>query len=533
MPRGSLKQMPKPVKSEPTVNAPKPIDFHVENMGGITQADLRCYVGVNELEGPNGGGKSSMIGAIATLHGLAMPPEFPTEVRDGAEEGRVYGNGLSLIVRKVRSATGRAEIEVQGGYDLAELIDGGRYADEKARAKARVRALLRIHRLPVTEEAIEILAVDPEVAALALAEIRDNLIDDMLDASEKVRRVGHNEAKRNEDLAAESEARANILLTQASEALAAIGGESAMVDLSPADAEAHARTLRDKLAVARSDARRRQDLEAQQAEIRATLGDRPDPKAFDAKRADAARDVNDLESGIARLIEEAERIASQLSATRVALAETKGLRDRIDAKIRETHEAAVEWDRRSGLLGRAIEGPLPAEVEALEKSADVAGLTAKRALGSADYRNSRAEAMVAHDAANEAKTRAEFLRTVATTVQDRLGKLLNGTDSEGLTIDANGRLCVVEDGKVFDFERRRSEGQQISAALRFVAKRYPSKLVPLSGAFWQALQPAAKEEFARLAKDLGLYILTERPSDGEGITVNHLPAPALAEAVGQ
>lgn len=527
MSRGSVKQTPQSAKSQPADTATKPLDFHVENMGGIERTDVRLFAGVNEFEGPNGAGKTSIIESLGALHGLPST----IEVLDGAEEGRVSGNGLSLTIRKVRSASGRAEVEIQGGDDLAELIDGGRYADEKARAKARVRALLRIQRLPVTAEAIEILAVDPAVAERALTEIRDNLIDDMLDAAEKVRRVGHAEAKASEDRAAELAATANVRLDQAREALAAIGGEAALVDVAPGDAEANAQRLRDSVAVARADCRRRQDLEAQQAEIRATLGERPDAKAFDAKRTDAARDVDELEAGIAKLTAEAERIAQQISAARVALAETKGLRDRIDAKIRETHEAAAEWDRRYGLLGRAVEGPLPSEVEAMERSANAAGLTAKRALGSAEYRSARTAAMEAQSLADEAATRAEFLRTVATTVQDRLGKLLNGTDSDGLTIDSNGRLCVVEGGKLFDFEKRRSEGQQIVAALRFVAKRNPSKLVPLSGAFWQALQPKAQREFAALARELGLYVVTERASDREGIAVNHLPQAELAEAV--
>lgn len=520
MSRPSVKQTPQVVKS-----ATKPLDFHVENMGGITKESVRLVQGVTEFEGQNGAGKSSLIGAISALHKL----DTPIEVRDGADEGYVAGNGLELRIRAVRSASGHAEVQIQGGDDLAELIDGGRYADEKARAKARVRALLRIQRLPVTAEAIEILAVDPEVSARALTEIRDNFIDDMLDAAEKVRRVGHAEAKSAEDLAAELAATANVRLDQARDALAAIGGESALVDVAPADAEANAQRLRDQLAVARADCRRRQDLESQQAEIRETLGERPDAAGYDAKRAIVVSDLAAIESEVEALTAEAQRIAERLSGVRVALAEKKALRDRIDAKIRETHEAAAEWDRRSGLLGRTIEGPAPAEVEALERSANAAGLTAKRALGSAEYRNARTAAMEAQRSADEAATRAEFLRSVATTVQDRLGKLLNGTDSDGLTIDSNGRLCVVEGGKLYDFEKRRSEGQQIVAALRFVAKRNPSKLVPLSGAFWQALQPRAQREFAELARELGLYVVTERASDREGIAVNHLPAEAAPE----
>lgn len=524
MPSKSLPNASKKVKAAP------PIDFHLRDVGGVSKGDVVLRPGMNIFRGPNGSGKTSTINAIAAVCGA----DVPLEVRDGATEGYVSGNGVSLTIRKVAAKTGAAEVEVVGGDDLAELIDGGGYADPKARAKARVRALLRIERLPVTEETISALAAgETEVAEQAMQECRDNLIDDLLDAAEKVRRIAHSHAKISEDAQAQALAAGDVQEAQAREAVASIGGEEALLEIPAEDARANAQTLRDRLAVARAEATKRRDLEALQAEIRETLGQRPDVAQFSEKytRAQDAREARECE--LEALQEKAAEIAAAIAEKRVAVVEAKELQQRIGRRIAETQTATEEWDRRAGVLGRPVEGPLQAEVEALEASSRQADETANRAAVSASYRAGRdAAAAVRRQAADHA-TRAEFLRTVATTVQDRLGKLLNGTDVEGLTVNAEGRLCVMDGGKLYDFEKRRSEGQQISAALRHVARRSAGRLVPLEGKFFRAMQPKMQQELAAQALSLGIVLVTEAPSDTEGITIQHFPAQdaAMAQAV--
>ena len=494
-----------------------PIEFHVEDLGGIHSADVRLYVGVNDLRGRNGSGKTSTINAISAACGAKLP----LEVRDGADVGRVTGNGVTMTIRKVAATTGKAEVELAGGDDLAELIDGGGYADPKARAKARVRALLRIERLPVTEETIAALCnEDEDVAAVTLRECEDNLTDDLLEAAERARRVAHKLAGSAEQDQAGALAAADVHEAQAIAAIEEIGGEKWAVDVPAADAAANAQALRDRLAVAKSDRERRQALEAQQAEISATLGLRPDAEAMVPKLKGAREKIEVLESDLTDLQVEAQAIADRIAEQRIVIAEAKQFRDRVESKVHETRIAAQDWDRRSGLLGRTIEGPTEAEVDKLTTATSRAELTARQAAASETFRTNRHAAAEARQKAADHATRAEYLRTIATTVQDRLGRLLNGTDADGLTVGADGRVCVVEGGAIHDFETRRSEGQQIAAALRFMARKNPNRVIPLSGRFWNALDPNARQTFAQLSAELGLYVVTESPAEGD-LRVEH------------
>ena len=518
---------PGPSRVKPT--AAPPIDFHLQDVAGISNLDLSLHVGMNLLRGRNGAGKSSAMLGISRACGA----DVPLEVRDGANEGRISGNGVSIVIRKVAATTGKAEVELVGGDDLAELIDGGGYADPKARAKARVRALLRIERLPVTAETIsELAGGECEIASQALRECEENLIDDLLEAAEKVRRVTHGEARKSEEAQAAALAVADVHEAQALEAVASIGGAAHVVEIPSADASLNAGRLRDRLAVARAEATKRRELEALQAEIRETLGQRPDAAQFNDKytRAQDAREAAETELEALQI--EAQKLAERIAEKRVAVVEAKELQQRIGRKIAETQTATEEWDRRAGVLGRPVEGPTQADVDAIEASVHNANETAARAGASEEYRTKRTSAAESRQSAQDHATRAEYLRTLATTVQDRLGRLLNGTDADGLTVGDAGRVCVVEGGKVYDFETRRSEGQQIAAALRFFARKNPSRIIPLSGRLWNALAPQGKASFIREAETLGLYVISEEPSEGdlrvERPTVDSLTQQAAA-----
>lgn len=504
-----------------------PINFSIKDLGGIAELDVRCEVGITELVGRNGAGKSSAIAAISKASGA----EIPVEVRDGADEGSVTGNGVSLTIRRIARTTGRAEIELAEGGPLADLIDGGGYADPAARAKARVRALLRLERLPVTEETIGALASDPEVARLSLRECQDNLVDDLLEAAEKVRRTAHGLARVQETGQAEAAAVADVHEKRATEAVEETGGTDRLVEIPADDASANAAALRDQLAVTRADAQRRAELEAQQAEIRGTLGERPDPKRFDGAKNDLLHIIELRRTNLDDLRAQRAKLDAEIAS--VEQAHTTAVRDAkaIELRISEAQAEATAWDQRAGLLSREISGPVAADVEKLERAVTSAAMTASLARISEQYRADREAAKDARQKADDHALRGEFLRTIATTVQDRLGQLLATTAAQGFTVNAEGRLCVVDGKKVLDFETRQSEGQRIAKALEVAARTYAGKVVPLDGRYWQALDPEHKADFAAKAADLGLFVITERASEGS-LIVNHLPAKReLAEAV--
>jgi len=131
-----------------------------------------------------------------------------------------------------------------------------------------------------------------------------------------------------------------------------------------------------------------------------------------------------------------------------------------------------------------------------------------------------ADVEAAREAARTATARAERLRDSAGGIAGRVGQILAGTEASGLTV-VDGRLAELVDGEAMDFERRRSDGQRIRAALRVAAKAYRGQVVPLDGRYWLALDDAARAEFAAIATELGLYVLTERPTEGD-LRVDHV-----------
>lgn len=484
------------------------------NVGGVRELRLALQPGVNELRGRNGAGKSSAIRAIARAAG----GDEPLEVRDGAAHGTVEGPGVSLRVGRVVRATGVAEVSLADVGALADLIDPG-IADSDAANRARIRALLRMVALPVTEEAVLTLAGgDGELAAAAMSRIRQQRIDDLLGAAEAVRLAGH-ELARGAGRAADL---AELARRTAEERAAGLdrelGGQRATV--TAREAEAAAREAALELVRAEEAARRRADLEAQQAEIRATLGERPDVgEAAEVWHA-SVRAVDEQLGRLAELRQQLAREEGRLETLRAGLAQAK--RDLDAARL-----AADQHDRRAELLARPVEGPTAAEVEAARLILEARNHAVTRARATEELATREAEAAAATLDGERHRGRAEELRTAAVTVGDRLGELLAGSPADGLSVE-DGRLCAVVGGQSRDFATRLSDGERVAAALRVAARCYRGGIVPLSGDWWLRLDPQAQQEFARAAAELGLYVITERPVEAAGIEVAHLPEAGAA-----
>jgi DNA repair exonuclease SbcCD ATPase subunit len=504
----------------------KPLDFHIHDVGGIYDFQLQLKQGVNVLGGRNGAGKTSALRAVSR----AMGAEIPIEVRDGAETGTIKGAGVTLKIRKVAKTSGIAEAEIADTGRLADLIDGGGFADPDARNRARIRALLWFVQLPINEETIAVLAGDPVVAAAALHECRENLISDLLEAAEKTRRTAHALAKTEEDGANEAGARARVHDLHAEEALRKIGGKDRIVEVPFPEADAQHGDLLRKLEVSRIQAKARIELETRQAEIRATLGERPDPARYDEDIELRGRAIASNEQSIRDLEADIRKLEAQIAERRAKLAGIGEDLRHLRSQREQAVEAARAWDQRAELLNRPVTGPVPDDVAKLERAVERAADVVTRARESEEYTRNRRAAAEAAQIAKDRAERGEILRALATTVQERLGLLLQNTDAAGLTV-FEGRLHVIEGNQLHDFETRRSDGQRISIALRIAAGKYEGKVVPLDGRFWTQLDSSARQHFAAEAARLGLYTLTEEPTDDE-LHVTHFAGAEVPEPVG-
>lgn len=482
----------------------KELAYEIENVGGVKSVALKLRPGLNILTGKNAIGKTSAMRAIVRAQG----GETELECRDGAARGEVRGPGVRLQVGKVVRRTGRAELALADVTPLSTLIDPG-YKDTDAAARARIRALIDLLALRVDDASLEKLCQgDADLLGWCRDEIQAECIEDLMEAAEKLRHRAHALAREQKTAESEAEGRGAAALEESRELLDQLGGPPGIVGVSVEAAQQRLveGSRRYERAVAECEAR--EVLEGHQNELRATIGDRPDPSPA---KADADRAA----LRAAELAKEIEALTERLAGLRAEReAEVKASQS---ASYRETEliEGGKRWDEAQEILSREPTGPtrgaLPGiEEETVKKPA--AALEVARL--SASYHQAETRRAEAGKAREIAAREAERIRDLAAAIPAQLGEILADAGAHGLTV-IGGRLHAVIDGETFDFERRLSDGQRVSLALDIAAQAYQGTVVPLSGMYWASLDPENRKRFSQLAVERGLYVLSELPASGE------------------
>lgn len=481
------------------------LKYDIQDVGGIDHVSLRLKPGVNVLRGRNAAGKSSAMRAVVRAQGGKMP----LERRDGSELGTVSGPGVTLRIREVVKATGESELELADIGPLARLIDPG-IKDTAAAARERIRALIELLDLAVDDEALSVLCPQDEALRDWLREeVGLEAIDDLMVASEKLRSRAHAMARDDEGATTMAEATKTAAAERCARLLEELGGADALVDDTPDEAkEALDGAIRQhERALAQCEAR--QELEAKQGSIRATLGERPSTDLAESLAGDLESQLDDLNAFVLRArqgLEKAEReqavINSQFVTARADLDKTK--------------QRAALWDEQDAILREPLTGPTFDEVQELQVTlVEAAVRHAGAAHKSAEYREEEAAKTAAEREREAAEKKARHYRELAAGIPQRLGEILRQAGAPGLTV-VDGRLHAFRNGgDPKDFEHRCSTGERVALALDVAAAAYEGKVLPLDGAFWTSLDPDHREAFARLAEERGLYVLTEQPTDGE------------------
>lgn len=496
-----------------TSKTPEEHTYKIENILGIEKAELTLKPGVNVLRGRNATGKTSAMRAIVRAQGGGGE----LERRDGTMRGTVEGPGVKLTVGKVvRTAKDEdvAELGLADMAPLSRLIDP-QIKDSDAAARARIRALVELLGVPVDDHAIQTLCVgDQQYVKWLTRAVQEEDIDDLMAASERLRSKMHSDAREFESLADEaggvfkaSKERADVILS---------GLEGKLTEVTPDEARTNLveESREYERAVAQSEAR--QTLESRQASLRETMGERPDVSQATAARDEKTQEYNDL----LRQRHEAEKTVARLQGEVSFAASAQQLT--IDRE-KELIEAAKHWDEAQELLAKQPEGPTPAEAAQLKVTlVEAAEKTLDWATKSQGHREADAERMSARDACENNQRAAEALRNRAKRIPGQLGQILTEAGAEGITV-VDGRLQALEKGKPVDWERRLSDGQRIQRALDIAVKVYDG-VVPLSDAFWMALDPVNRKHLAKEAAARGLYILTEEPASG-GLRVEQTISP--------
>ena len=515
--------------TEPSKTPPREIIFRINDIGGITEAEVRLVAGrLNRLQGMNGAGKTSAI--LAMLRALG-DDSVDLEIRDGATLGtidveRVGGaeEGEESRSRVVVPAKGR--IRTQGEPPLTSadvkaltvLITGDHDKGAEPRARKRLDAFLRIVRPQMDEAAASILCErDPEMMAWLGERIADGRVQDLLTAATQLKVELHSRAREKEDAAAswEGQERAHTGNESALLArLAELGLLDPLPEPSPAEAQAGVAEKTRALDRVESAAEARVKQEALQAHIREVATERPDVAGAEAETnghaaayQDARIQVGVIEREIAVL---QERLAAVAARRDSALKEGK----EAEQRWRTIEKEAAAWDEMQALLQQEITGPGPEDVDRAAIELTLARRIEEQHRLSLEVLKARAEADTARKKRARETDRGKQLRAWAKAVPARVADVLAQQGASGFTV-LDGRLAYeLNGGPAVDFDTRLSTGQQIAAAFELAGGHFQG-LVYVAPEFYASLDDEHKAWVNQFAADRpDLFVITEEPTAG-------------------
>lgn len=483
------------------------LDYTIDNTLGVEHVEVNLRHGVNVARGVNGSGKTSTIRAIVRAQG----GKAELEPREGATRGKVVGPGVLVHIGKAtrRTATdkGAASLSLAEVAPLSQLIDPG-IKDTDSAARARLRALVDLLQVTVDDAAIEKLCQgDAKAMAWLRGELLEGVIDDLDVAEKKVK--GHFEARarRHEAEEEEAEGRAQAASGRAAGLLEQLGGEANLVDESPERARESLQAGVREHERQKGRCEQREALERQQAEIRATLGERPDV-ATPAEQLEVAH----FQFGEA--VDRVQKLERQLTEARAQRDAANREVEWASENVERASEAARQWDERKAILERSVEGLTRDELDRLEvELVQTREERLERAVQSSEYRQAVSDLGTAEEAQRIARDAAQLLRGRAAALHARLGEILAQAGAEGLSI-VDGRIHAMQDGKLVDWERL-SQGQKTEIAARIAVQVYtPESVVPFGWELWAALDPENRRLLNERTRAAKLFLLTEEPDAG-------------------
>ncbi|HSF40348.1 MAG TPA: hypothetical protein VLT87_11190 [Thermoanaerobaculia bacterium] len=450
--------------------------------------------GLNFLEGGNGAGKTTIVESVQAWGGRKV--DIP--VAAGSDAIRIQGPGCMVVLGRKRQADGSPAVEFVADTAFATLIDPGD-KDKALRAKNRMLALCRFSPIPIDEALLLRLSGGDElVAAQVQGKVPDwqSLTIDAL--ADQVRIAANSLALPLEEDVKAAETESAVYFRQAeelSEHIAEIPAESA------ADLAGRLAALTQQLGVMKAQSATRADLEQQQANVRGSLGERPDTASARMAEVIAQEELAALRAQVAQ------------AETRLALAKA--------AHATATAEEAA-WLRRRQVLDAPLTGPTLAEVSSKEAEVE----SVREALANAEKEERRAalaaQAAERLDSASVSRLNASRFRAIAQTAKAGVGEILEEAGLEGVTFHGGSLAVQTPDGprSVDDL----SFGERVQFALRVALPAYESADLPvilyLPEAFWYALDWAHQDELEELAKRMGLYVAIERPTEGPLVVRN-------------
>jgi hypothetical protein len=473
-------------------------EITAQNVGPVEHLSLPVPAGggVIEITGRNGAGKSELIDAVGALAG----GKCDVTRRDGTQEGKLSGMGVTIRFRGRVSRSGELEAEsLEGKLSPADLVDPKLKTPEAADER-RIKALLQLAGVEADATLFhELVGGQAEFERLVTPSAIET--DDLILMASRIKRDIEGKARAAEATAENAKARSDA----ARKAVESI-------DLEVPDDQATLQAALEQAIAA--DAKLKADAEARQTAIdkaataRAYLSDAEaeysGPTVDQAKQeVDAATRERDAAD---RAFEEAKQ---RLEAARVRYNLARS-----DLQTAEGHANTIASWRTQIDAAANVQPVDPAELAAARDSVVKAREAVERG---AVVRNAKAQlkaAEASREEARQSQQQAEFLRSCAKGTDDvlssQVGKL--NCPLTVKTIDGKTRL-VLQTGRGETFYSDLSHGERWTIALDIAIAAVGERgLIPVQQEAWESLDYEHQVQIDKQCRAAKVWLVTARAS---------------------
>lgn len=451
--------------------------------------------GVMLLVAHNAAGKTTAIAAVNGL--LATGKIEDLTVREGAESGEIEGFGRKVKLGKRQVRTGGESIvsHLCNRLDVEGLVSP-KYQEDKARKKARIRALVSLCVSDVTAE--KLLGDKFEMAKrhVDLSEARKQ--SDPVDMADFIKRAIDRAAN---DIENDTKVKAQLASAKRVEA-----GDVDELKEEP-DAQKYSAEHRSLMAA-------QQELERQrQASLQASEREADRARRLEESlKAYTGRPSVEIQPEIEKLDEQANEIAAAIRKLQDELANVSSERKHKVAELGVARQAERAIEAIKAEQIQPVDNPTD---EAIAKATAATEAAYSKLVGCQDISKRRAaleEAQKLQALSVDLDTKAKELRELAGKVTERVQECL---PKGPISIDANGDLvamCNVRN-KLVPYDKM-SEGQRWRIAMEYAVRTVgEGGIIPLTQESWQSLDSTHRSLIAELAAEHKVWILSADISD--------------------
>ncbi len=462
------------------------------------------HIGVNQILGAQGVGKSHLVSLIARATGA----DLPIAVTDGENEAKLIIDDVPVLEYQ-RKKGKQPHVSLASVSTVALVVDPG-IKDPASAEEARLKNLLKMVKAETTDEMIEFFLTpepaseddEPRVDAEAYDYVdvkygigRLKTLDPVAVADVLIKGKGgliHTLKREYREKADRAHSKWEVAKPEKPAQLS---------ELSLEEADEKYRVAVGDHRQAQGSFEQRREMVLLQAEIRQNLGERPDVDSAVSLHDEA---IEGLDLARQRVVQ----LEKQLAVAKAQEESHKGVAARCAADMEAAKADAATWDRNKAKLDEPVTGATEDVVRAHAAKVEQARAALDLARSTAEYRTKLEVAEAARKERDEAQNREAEVSELADGVPARLGEQFNRLGIEGARVN-EGVLEVKNEKGKFEPYWRRSAGQQWRWVLPIFLQSHPGGIVAHSKEAWNELEEENKLEVAQVHVDFGCIGVVE------------------------